>query len=67
MSDLNLISALRRNPTIDMTGDDICGMAANEIERLRKALQTAIDLLGETETMDGCYIERLEEVLNNGS
>jgi len=34
----NLLRALRRNPTIISAGDDICGIAADEIDRMHVAL-----------------------------
>lgn len=47
----DLIAALRRNPTIIQAGDDICGKAADEIERLRAAL-TSIDAVAHPYTGD---------------
>lgn len=35
----DLISALRRNPALIIAGDDICAVAADEIERLQAKVE----------------------------
>jgi hypothetical protein len=40
----DLLSALRRNPTIIQAGDDICAIAADEIERMHRALGEMLEM-----------------------
>jgi hypothetical protein len=40
----DLLSALRRNPTIIQSGDDICAIAAEEIERMHLALGEILEM-----------------------
>lgn len=59
--DYDLIDALRRNPTTVMAGDDICGIEADQIERLQEAL-VAIIAACEAETFLPAAVGKTQDI-----